>query len=152
VICLLYYIMDAEGYRKLQPQYNELMSDVVNANINMLNILRTYGAAQDEALGKENHDEQIEYVNKLKQGNKVKKAYNLMETLTGNGPIAAYNDDLIRFMSAHLGIEQFGGICDGCKRRVKCLAVHDYNEHTRGTFITFLCYGCWAKEGTRGTA
>jgi hypothetical protein len=87
--------MDAEGYRKLQPQYNELMSDVVNANINMLNILKTYGAAQDAALGQDHKEQQVEYVNKLKQGNKVQKSYNLMRLLTGQQPIAAYNDDYI---------------------------------------------------------
>jgi hypothetical protein len=85
--------MDAEAYRKLQPQYTELLSQAVDYSINNLNILKTYRAAQDEALGRENRDEQVEYINGLKKGNKINKSYQLMRALTGNGPIAAYNDD-----------------------------------------------------------
>ena len=86
--------MDAEAYRNLKPQYTELLSQVVDSNIRMLDTLRMYGAAQDAVLGQENKQEQIEYVNKLKQSNnKIHKSYQLMRALTGNGPIAAYNDD-----------------------------------------------------------
>ena len=36
----------------------------------MLETLRMYGAAQDEALGQENKEEQVQFVNRVKQGNK----------------------------------------------------------------------------------
>lgn len=78
--------MDAEAYRNLKPQYTELLSQVVDSNIRMLDTLRMYGAAQDAVLGQENKQEQIEYVNKLKQSNnKIHKSYQLMRALTGNG-------------------------------------------------------------------
>jgi hypothetical protein len=82
---LVIVTMEAKDYAEMEPRYTQLLSDIVDSNIKLLNTMRMYGAAQDAALGRENKEEQVEYVNRIKQGNKVAKSYNMFNDMFGNG-------------------------------------------------------------------
>jgi hypothetical protein len=81
--------VEAIDYAEMDPQFRDLYSSLIESNVKLLNTLKTYAGAQQQA---EARDPEF-VVKHPPKGNITAKQYNLMRLMTGGQPIAAYNDN-----------------------------------------------------------